>query len=167
MSIPSLEIVNLIDSYNLKMYPFSRHSQRYRRYLQTFHAEYFQPLLGTSSTSAQSTSSLIACDSPTAKALQDRRHRAAFFTASLCSAEFGRSFCPTARMKGTPLRAFFSASLRSAEFGRTAVAALARASPASITDGEDAVGTSRASARRTSSPADRLLVLPGLLEPAS
>ena len=46
----------------------------------------------------------------------------------------------------------FAASLRSAEFGRAADAAQARASPASLTDGGDAVGTSRASARRTSSP---------------
>ena len=38
------------------------------------------------------------------------------------------------------------------KIGRAAHAARARASPASITDGEDAVGTSRASARRTSSP---------------
>ena len=45
-----------------------------------------------------------------------------------------------------------AASLRSAEIGRAADAAQARASPASLTDGEDAVGTSRASARRTSSP---------------
>ena len=45
-----------------------------------------------------------------------------------------------------------AASLRSAEFGRAADAAQARASPASLTDGGDAVGTSRASARRTSSP---------------
>ena len=45
-----------------------------------------------------------------------------------------------------------AASLRSAEFGRAAHAALARAPPASITDGEDAVGTSRAPARGTSSP---------------
>ena len=54
--------------------------------------------------------------------------------------------------QGSPLRGFLSASLRSAEFGRAADAAQARASPASLTDGEDAVGTSRASARRTSSP---------------
>ena len=54
--------------------------------------------------------------------------------------------------QGTPLRGFLSASLRSAEFGRAADAAQARASPASLTDGEDAVGTSRAPARRTSSP---------------
>ena len=53
---------------------------------------------------------------------------------------------------GSPLRGYLAASLRSAEFGRAADAAPARASPASLTDGEDAVGTSRASARRTSSP---------------
>ena len=47
---------------------------------------------------------------------------------------------------------FFAASLRSSEFGRAADAAQARASPASLTDGGDAVGTSRASARRTSGP---------------
>ena len=39
-----------------------------------------------------------------------------------------------------PLRGYLAASLRSAEFGRAADAALTRASPASITDGEDAVG---------------------------
>ena len=56
------------------------------------------------------------------------------------------------RFLAAPSGAFFAASPRSAEFGRAANAALARAPPASLTDGGDAVGTSRASARRTSGP---------------
>ena len=59
-------------------------------------------------------------------------------------------------------RGLLAASLRSAEFGRAADAAQARASPASLTDGGDAVGTSRASARRTSSP----FVCPGAPAPS-
>ena len=71
-----------------------------------------------------------------------------------------RSASPPAN-QGSPLRGFLSASLRSAEFGRAADAALARALPASITDGGDAVGTSRASARRTSGP----IACPGAAAP--
>ena len=72
------------------------------------------------------------------------RRRAKTLSASLRSAGFLSSLASLASL--------FSASLRSAEIGRAADAAQARASPASLTDGEDAVGTSRASARRTSSP---------------
>ena len=61
--------------------------------------------------------------------------------------------------RGAPPGRFPAASLRSAEFGRAAHAALARAPPASITDGEDAVGTSRASARRTLPKCWRLRLL--------
>lgn len=59
--------------------------------------------------------------------------------------------------QGRPLAAriappgLVAALLRSAEFGRVADAVQARASPASLTDGEVAVGISRASAQRTSS----------------
>ena len=56
------------------------------------------------------------------------------------------------RLVGLGWRRVPAASLRSAEFGRAADAALARASPASLTDGGDAVGTSRAPARGTSGP---------------
>ena len=62
------------------------------------------------------------------------------------------AFCKIGGALCAAQRCFSAASLRSAEFGRAADAAQARASPASLTDGEDAVGTSRASARRTSSP---------------
>ena len=72
------------------------------------------------------------------------RHPRRFCSASLRSAALLSSL--------SSLSSLFAASLRSAEIGRAADAAQARASPASLTDGEDAVGTSRASARRTSGP---------------